>query len=186
MSTAVTEQLPAYADEFSHLQHPKKRAFLTAFAQIGIVRQAAKAADINRGTHNNWLNDPSPEGDEYRAAFELAKQYACEYLELEAFRRATQGVDEPIYQGGEQVGIRRRYSDTLLIFLMKAAMPEKYADRRYEHRTNIEIKDQQIELAVEKLSIEQLQAVTKLLENAGEAAGVVLDVESSEPGERDD
>ncbi len=35
-------------------------------------------------------------------------------------RRAVDGVDEPVYQGGKKVGSITRYSDTLLIFLLKA------------------------------------------------------------------
>lgn len=69
-------------------------------------------------------------------------------LEAEAFRRAHDGVEDPIvYQGrfvyltgpdGEplldadgnpRLAKLRKYSDTLLMFLMKAAMPEKYRER---------------------------------------------------------
>jgi hypothetical protein len=47
-------------------------------------------------------------------------------LEDEAVRRAYEGVERPVFQGGKQVGVVREYSDTLLIFLLKALRPEKY------------------------------------------------------------
>ena len=105
---------------------PKKRAFLAAYSETGNIRQAAKVAGIHRDTHYDWLN----KDEEYRAAFEAAKLEASDRLEEEARRRAVEGVDDPVYYKGEQVGVIRRYSDTLLIFLLKGAMPEKYTDRR--------------------------------------------------------
>ena len=66
------------------------------------------------------------------------EQFAADYaqaigeseivLESEATRRAVEGVDEPIYQSGMLVGYKRRYSDLLLIFLLKATNPQKYRD----------------------------------------------------------
>lgn len=44
--------------------------------------------------------------------------------------RAVEGVLEPVYQRGEQVGTVRRYRDTLLIFLLKGNQASKFADRR--------------------------------------------------------
>ena len=59
---------------------------------------------------------------------------ACDALEAEARRRAVEGVRKPIYCQGEICGTVREYSDTLLFFLLKGAMPEKYRDDyRAEH-----------------------------------------------------
>ena len=63
-------------------------------------------AGIDRGTHYDWLKDP-----EYKAQFEAAKLQAADMLEDEAIKRATIGG-----------------SDTLLIFLLKGARPQKYRD----------------------------------------------------------
>src|SRR5262249_4954507 len=49
-------------------------------------------------------------------------------------RRALVGWDEPVYQGGKLVGHIRKFSDTLLIFALKAERPEKYRER-YEPRS---------------------------------------------------
>ena len=60
----------------------------------------------------------------------MAKQRGAEVLEDELRRRAFEGVPEPIYHQGLEVGTVQKYSDTLGIFLIKGAMPEKYRDRQ--------------------------------------------------------
>ncbi len=103
---------------------PKKRAFLAAYAMTAQVASAAEAAKCNRRAHYNWLKgDP-----EYAEAFEQAKAEASDILEAEAVRRANLGVDEPVFYQGKECGKIRRYSDTLLIFLLKAMNPGKYRD----------------------------------------------------------
>jgi hypothetical protein len=63
----------------------------------------------------------------------MAKEMAADRLEEEAWRRAVDGVEEPVgFYRGEPGAYVRRYSDTLLIFLLKGLRPEKYRER-YEH-----------------------------------------------------
>lgn len=69
----------------------------------------------------------------FAARWRAAMDDAADVLEAEALRRATRGVDEPVFYKGERVGTVRKYSDTLLIFLLKGARPEKFRDR-YEVR----------------------------------------------------
>jgi hypothetical protein len=57
-----------------------------------------------------------------------------ELLETEMRRRAPVGWDEPVFHAGKVVGHIRKFSDTLLIFALKAERPEKYRDH-YETRT---------------------------------------------------
>ena len=38
-------------------------------------------------------------------------------------------MEEPVYYQGEVVGQVQRYSDTLLMFLLKGRRPEKFKDR---------------------------------------------------------
>ena len=102
----------------------KRAAFLAAYQETGTIRAAAEAAGIDRTTHYRWLDDP-----EYAELFYQAQQEAVESLEAEARRRAVTGWQEPIFYQGQVVGHRRRYSDTLLIFLLKGAMPDKYVDK---------------------------------------------------------
>jgi hypothetical protein len=113
--------------------HPKKRAFLAAFALFGTISRASEAAEISRANHYNWLKDD--DGEIYAKAFEDAKQRACDALEQEARRRAMEGVEKPIVRNGFVVDTYTEYSDTLLIFLMKGAMPDKYKDRIHQEHT---------------------------------------------------
>lgn len=86
-----------------------------AALEAGIVRQTAydrKASDVI-----------------FSAEWDDALEQACDGLEIEARRRAEEGVTEDVYYQGEVVGHKRNYSDTLLIFMLKAHRPEKYRDR---------------------------------------------------------
>jgi hypothetical protein len=113
---------------FSHFKNPRQRAFLAALIRVGgNVREACKAAKIDDGTPYGplWRKDPV-----FQAAVAEAKMMGAELLESEAIRRAYEGVEEPTgWYRGEAGGVIRKYSDVLLIFLLKAAMPNKYADR---------------------------------------------------------
>lgn len=103
----------------------KQRAFLTAFLNTANVSRAAEASKVGRRTHYDWL-----ENDElYKTAFEVAKEVAAEMLEEEARRRAVDGVYEPVFYKGVRCGQVLKYSDTLLIVLLKAAKPGVYKDR---------------------------------------------------------
>jgi hypothetical protein len=62
----------------------------------------------------------------FAAAWERALEDAADVLELEARRRAVRGTERPVYQGGKLVGHVTEYSDTLLMFLLRAARPGKY------------------------------------------------------------
>jgi hypothetical protein len=103
----------------------KKEAFLAAFAQVGNITLAAEIAGIHRRMHYTWLaNDP-----DYAVAFKEAEEEAADRLEHEARRRAVEGTLKPVFYQGEECGHIREYSDTLLIFLLKGARPEKYKER---------------------------------------------------------
>ena len=58
------------------------------------------------------------------------KRWGGEKLEDEAVRRGVEGVERGIYHNGKRIATECEYSDTLLIFLLKGAMPEKYRERR--------------------------------------------------------
>ena len=61
---------------------------------------------------------------------ERARIMAGDILEAEAHRRAVEGVEEPVgWYRGKPGGTVRRYSDNLLMFLLKGVLPERYKDR---------------------------------------------------------
>ncbi|MHB8928933.1 MAG: terminase [Bacillota bacterium] len=108
----------------------KKEAFLLALSKCGIVSHACTMTRIPRQRVYKW-RARSPK---FAQAWDDAIQVSNEALEVEARRRAMEGVRKPVYQGGRRVGFVQDYSDTLLIFLMKGNMPDKYKDRvQQEH-----------------------------------------------------
>jgi hypothetical protein len=76
----------------------------------------------------------------FAGAWEEAEETAADRLEEEARRRAVEGVQEPLVSAGKIVRdddgqpiAIRRYSDTLLIALLKAHRPEKFRDQKLIH-----------------------------------------------------
>lgn len=102
----------------------KKDKFLAAYARLGTITDAAKEVGISRMSHRRWLASEA-----YRKAFEAAEDESTEVLEKEALRRAVEGREEPVYFNGVQVGTTRKYSDVLLIFMLKARRPDVYRER---------------------------------------------------------
>lgn len=115
---------------FAGIRGKLKQNFLEALAQTGIITDAAQAAGVARETYYYWAEHD----DAFATAAAAAKEMAADRLEKEMVRRAVDGVSKPVYQGGELVGAITEYSDTLLIFALKAMRPEKYRERHdYRH-----------------------------------------------------
>lgn len=88
----------------------KKPAFLAAFRVLANVREAAKAAKIDRSLHYDWL-DSDPE---YAAAFARARREAGQELKDDAVEWARKGIFEPlVYQGQFQFAQREVKLHTL-------------------------------------------------------------------------
>lgn len=101
-------------------------AFLECYIELcGRQRAASDAAGVSKFAHYNWLK----ENETYKKAFELIKPYAQEHLLEIATGRAAQGWDEPVFQGMELVGVKRKFSDTLMLALLKAHYPDKFKER---------------------------------------------------------
>lgn len=107
------------------LTQARRRAFLTAFADTGNICRAAAISGIDRKQHYRWMRtDPK-----YAKAFAHALEMGGDIIEAELHRRAVEGTDRPIYQGGSLVGHERVYSDTLMALLIKRHRPELYRER---------------------------------------------------------
>lgn len=102
----------------------RQEKFLEAFRHLGRVDKAAERAGIDRTTVYAWCKVP-----EFDERFEAARRESMLVLEDEATRRAVEGVDEPVFYLGAECGMVRKYSDTLLIFLLKGGKPERYRER---------------------------------------------------------
>lgn len=103
----------------------KRDAFLLALEDSANVSKACKKAKLPRRTAYEWRDDDK----EFRAEWDAALDRATDALEDEAIRRATEGTLKPVFYKGTKCGTIREYSDTLLMFMLKARRPEKFKDR---------------------------------------------------------
>lgn len=96
-----------------------KTVFLEELARRGSVVGAARKARIARSvTYLERELDPA-----FAALWTEAIQISNELMLEEARRRAVDGTLRPVFQNGRRVGAVREYSDTLIIFLIKAHNP---------------------------------------------------------------
>lgn len=103
----------------------KKAQFLENLAETASVTRAAELSGISR---REWYRTRD-EDEEFAAGWSDAWEKGVKALEDEVIRRAYHGVDKPVFQGGKLVGTVREYSDTLLMFKLKALRPDKYRER---------------------------------------------------------
>ena len=106
------------------VRRPWRPLFLDTLRGTGNVRLAASNADVARQVAYRARDSSAT----FRADWDEALEEARELLEAEARRRAAIGVDEPVFYKGKVVGHSRKYSDNLLMFLLKAHWPEKFRD----------------------------------------------------------
>lgn len=116
------------------LTSPAKVAFILNLSLLGNRTRAAAATGVSTTTTWLWRRDD----DVFRERYMEAMKIAAELHEDEMFRRASEGVLEPVFQGGRLVGSVRKFSDTLLIFALKGALPEKYKER-VEHTGEVTV-----------------------------------------------
>ena len=138
-----------------------QQRFLAAFAVSCSVEKAARWANIHRQTHYDWLaKDPS-----YPARFKEAQERAGRTLEDEAVRRAKDGIAKPALHKGRQVYVdgeplyEHQYSDSLLMFLLRAYDREKFGDRQV-----VELKLEDWDGNIDRLSDESLRLLLAKLE----------------------
>lgn len=103
----------------------KMARFLEVLSNTANVSAAAKTIRVSRG----HLYEVRGNDDDFAAAWDEAVKLGTSALEDEAVRRAMDGTLKPVFYKGQKCGTIREYSDTLLIFLLKARDPDKYADR---------------------------------------------------------
>lgn len=136
----------------------RKELFLAALRKAPHITAAAKAAGWNR----SWAYRLRERDSEFAAAWDDALEEALDLCEEELHRRAFKGTLKPVFQGGEQVGSIREYSDTLAIFLMKAHRPEKYRENvKLEHSGSIGFTADEAAQAEQELDAWNRQQATK-------------------------
>lgn len=129
--------------------------FLLAYQRLGRIAPAAEAAGVSPGAvYRARKTDP-----DFAAAFEEAEEIVAHTIEDEMYRRAVEGVDEPVvYKGaisyelepyvdedgnqrvrhrldadGNPIPVTTRvYSDALLIHMSKGRLRDRYGTERTE------------------------------------------------------
>lgn len=157
------QRMPATVGNHPHsratfeLTERRKATFLDHLAEIGVITDAAKAAGITPSSVYGWRQRDRT----FAKAFNEALYSYADRLEREAFRRAVEGVDDPVIHQGRQswetVPVLddagrpvldeegrpvmrytgrplavRKYSDSLLSKLLEARNPRFAAKQRLE------------------------------------------------------
>lgn len=107
------------------LTRDRKQKFIRALARTGVVTAACKFAGCGRNTAYYQRGIDA----DFAIAWDEAAEMAADKLEREAWRRAT-GYWEPVIdKEGKRIARIKKYSDSLLILLLRAARPEKFRER---------------------------------------------------------
>lgn len=107
----------------------RRQGFLDCLRKGLSVAAAAEAIGVDRSTPFNWRQkDPA-----YAAAWQAAVEHGTDRLEDVAMRRGVKGVRQPVFHAGKRVGYIVRYSDRLLLALLRARRPRKFRDFGSRH-----------------------------------------------------
>jgi hypothetical protein len=98
--------------------------FVNSLSNHGIIYAACEDALIVYNTYRVWIE----KYPEFRQQCAEAKRKSLAKLERASFKRAVEGWDEAVYGQGGFVGMRKKYSDTLAMFLLRSRNRAKYGD----------------------------------------------------------
>jgi hypothetical protein len=165
----------------------RKRHFLEVLAASGNVSMAIAAAKISRRIVYDLRNND----ETFARAWSDAEDIAADRLETEAWRRAVDGVEEPVISLGKVVQtedgtplVIRRYSDNLLLALLRAHRPEKYRDRS---SVEVDVSDrlwERLEAARQRALGQPVAAVREVMQLEAVAEKNAGDAGSTEPATR--
>jgi len=100
----------------------RKQLFLVALRRGDSVLTASALVGVStRTAYRHRERDPN-----FSRAWDLARKLSSTPLELAAFARGVEGIEEPVYAYGKLSHTRRRVSDGTLMKLLAAEQPEKY------------------------------------------------------------
>lgn len=103
----------------------KKEKFIELLMEYGVVTYAAQGVDVTRQTAYAARRIDK----HFAEAWDEAVEFSVENMERVAYDRAVNGVNEPLSFKGELTGdYIKRYSDILLMFMIKGNKPEKYRE----------------------------------------------------------
>jgi len=102
----------------------RKSLVLDLLSQGDTLAQVRTALGINRVTVYRWRQYDQA----FATAYSDAMEAGTDLIEQEARRRAVEGYDRPVFQGGGLAGLERVYSDMLLALLLRGRRPEVFRE----------------------------------------------------------
>jgi len=103
----------------------RRAAFLEGLRQAASVTKACAVSGLPYSTAYAWR----AADEAFAVDWDAAVEQGTDRIEDEAVRRAVDGVQRPIYQGGKLVGHETQFSDRLVELMLKARRPDKFKDR---------------------------------------------------------
>lgn len=103
----------------------RQKEFLEVLAATASVSDAARAVDMSRTSAYRLYN--RADAGAFRAAWDQALAAARNVLATTAYERAVNGAEEIVYHKGQRVGVRWKYNDRLLMFLLRVRDPLSFA-----------------------------------------------------------
>lgn len=111
----------------------RQRAFIGALADTGEVMAAARS--VGMSDSSAYALRRAPGAESFAAAWEAALAASSGRLVDIAFDRAINGVDDPIInKEGRHIYTKKKYSDRLLMFLIRAHGPARYRNTHRDGR----------------------------------------------------
>lgn len=121
----------ARADGFTA---PKRRTFLAALSETGRYDKAAARVRMSTSAVTKLRARDAQFAAQCEEALARSWTNMAEAAEQAAFARAIDGVEEPVFSRGQQVGTRRRYSEGLLRIVLKRLDARMGTDLTQEER----------------------------------------------------
>ena len=104
---------------------PKQQQFLNTFPIYGVIGKTATAVKITPQAVYRWIaTQPS-----FCNIFQQVRALLKHLMEDAAVSRSVYGVKEDIFYKGEVVGEKTNFSDSLLMFMLRAADPGTYREK---------------------------------------------------------
>lgn len=166
----------------ARLMKPWQAQFLAYLGKTANVSAAARFAGQPRSVVYEYRKREAA----FAAAWLQALEEAADRLEMEVLRRAVDGVKEDKFYQGAVVGEFTRYSDNLLMFLLKARRPALFNSQMAARQCGEEDDDEAAGAATEEQVINQLRRRMESLRASHEPAGDRGISEKAEPSGSDD
>jgi hypothetical protein len=101
----------------------KRAAFLAHLAHSGLIARACEATGIGETVPYAWVRDHPEFAEQMAEARKQGDAVALARMEMEADRRAVDGIPRNIYHKGTVIAQERNYDSILLMFRMKYLNP---------------------------------------------------------------